>query len=226
MQSISMTKADRLALIYQRNAPPRLTPLEEGINAVTHGLGGVLAAGGLALLLLHAKTPLEQVAAYFYGVSMVVMLLMSGLYHAMPAASTAKRVLRRVDYASIYLLIGGTFAPLLLVCLGGTLGITLFCVQWGVILFGVSLIALFGPGRWKPLHYTLYFLIGWSGLALLPALYGREQALVWAILLGGVAYTVGMVPFALHKKYSHCVWHLFVLLAAGVHWVGIYRCLY
>ena len=219
-------RAVRKATIRARNEPPRLTLGEEVFNAISHGIGVLIAAAGLTLLLLRSKGPAEMVATCFYGISMVVMMLMSCVYHAMKTGSTAKRVCRRFDYTSIYLLIGGTFAPVLLLYVGGRLGITLFCIQWAVILTGVALIGIFGPGRWRALHFTLYFLIGWSGLLFLPSLYMHAQTLLWFILAGGVVYTLGMIPFARSKKYVHCIWHMFVLLAALLHWIGIYTQLY
>jgi hemolysin III len=199
---------------------------EEVFNAVSHGVGALLAAAAMVLLLLRSDQPLKLLASCFYGISMVLMMLMSSVYHAMRSGSTAKRVCRRFDYISIYLLIGGTFAPIFLVYLGDRLGITLFCIQWAVILLGVTLIAVFGPGRFRALHFTLYFLIGWSGLMFLPGFYRNARMLLWFILAGGVVYTLGMIPFARNKKYDHCVWHIFVLAAAALHWVGIYRFLY
>lgn len=219
-------RAVRKAMVRARNEPPRLTLGEEVFNAVSHGLGELMAVAGLILLLLRSKEPLEIMATCFYGISMVVMMLMSSVYHAMKSGSTAKRVCRRFDYTSIYLLIGGTFAPVLLLYVGGRLGIALFCIQWAVILTGVVLIAIFGPGRWRALHFTLYFLIGWSGLLFLPSLYLHAKTLLWFILAGGVVYTLGMIPFARSKKYDHCIWHVFVLLAAALHWIGIYTQLY
>ncbi len=219
-------RAVRKAMVRARNEPPRLTLGEEVFNAVSHGLGELMAVAGLILLLLRSKEPLEIMATCFYGISMVVMMLMSSVYHAMKSGSTAKRVCRRFDYTSIYLLIGGTFAPVLLLYVGGRLGIALFCIQWAVILTGVVLIAIFGPGRWRVLHFTLYFLIGWSGLLFLPSLYLHAKTLLWFILAGGVVYTLGMIPFARSKKYDHCIWHVFVLLAAALHWIGIYTQLY
>ena len=185
-----------------------------------------MAAAGLALLLLRSDTGMEVLTSCVYGVSMVLLMLMSSVYHAMPAGSTAKRVCRRFDYTSIYLLIGGTFAPIFLLYLGGRLGVTLFCVQWGVIAFGVTLLAVFGPGKWRPLHFTLYFLIGWSGLMFIPLFWRNARPLLWFILMGGVVYTVGMIPFARQRKWDHCVWHVFVLAAALLHWMGIYTQLY
>lgn len=219
-------RADRKARIRAKNEPPVLTRGEERFSAASHGAGAVLAAAAMTLLLLRSDSGLKVMASCFYGVSMVLMMLMSGVYHALPTGSRAKRICRRFDYTSIYLLIGGTFAPIFLVYLGDRLGIALFCVQWAVILTGVTLLLIFGPGKWRALHFTLYFLIGWSGLAFLPDFYLRSRTLLWFILLGGVVYTVGMVPFARGRKYDHCVWHVFVLLAAALHWIGIYTQIY
>lgn len=219
-------RAARRAKVRALNEPPRLTLGEEIFNAASHGLGALLATAATVLLLVASDSGMKVMASCFYGISMIGMMLMSGLYHAMPAGSKAKRVLRRFDYTSIYLLIGGTFAPILLVYLGGALGVALFCVQWGVILLGVTLLMVFGPGKWRPLHFTLYFLIGWSGLAMLPEFYAHARPLLWYILAGGVVYTLGMIPFARGRKNDHCVWHLFVLAAAALHWVGIYTQIY
>ena len=209
-----------------KNEPPVLTLGEEIFNAASHGLGTLLAVAGMVLLLVHSTTGLEIMASCFYGISMTVMMAMSGLYHALPCGSVAKRVCRRFDYTSIYLLIGGTFAPIFLVYLGNTVGIVLFCVQWAVILCGVTLVMVFGPGKWRALHFTLYFLLGWSGLLFLPTFYLHSPALLGSILAGGVVYTAGMIPFAVKRKYNHCIWHVFVLAAAALHWFGIYTQIY
>lgn len=230
MEAIGRAPAElRLArkeAIRAKNEPPLLSLGEEVINAVSHGVGTCLSIAAFVLLLLRSDTPLKLTASCFYGISMIVMMLCSCVYHAMPAGSAVKRICRRLDYSSIYLLIGGTFAPVLLIYLGNVLGITFFCVQWGVILLGVTLVAVFGPGRWRPLHFTLYFLIGWSGLAFLPSLYQNNRPLLLLIFLGGLAYTIGMIPFARKKKYNHCIWHFFVLAGALFHWAGIYTMLY
>jgi len=219
-------RAARRAKVQARNEPPRLTAGEERFNAVSHGLGVLGAAAALALLLVRSHGAMELLASCFYGISMVLMMLMSCVYHAMPSGSKAKRVCRRFDYTSIYLLIGGTFAPILLLYLGGTLGVALFCVQWAVILLGVTLVCVFGPGRWQALHFTLYFLIGWSGLLFLPRMYLHSRTLLWFIFAGGLAYTLGMIPFAGKKKYDHCIWHVFVLAGAALHFAGIYTQIY
>ena len=144
------------------NEPPKLTVLEEVGNAVTHGIGAGLAIAGFVLLLLKSDTGLKVMASCFYGISLILMFLMSCLYHSYKSGLAVKRLWRRFDYSSIYLLIGGTFAPLYLVYWGNVLGIVLFCVQWALIIAGITIICVFGPGRFRPIHYTLYFVIGWG----------------------------------------------------------------
>ena len=219
-------RVERRELIRIKNEPPRLTRGEEVFNTVSHALGAGLAIAAMVLLLLRSETGFEMMASCFYGISMVCMMLASSIYHSMPSGSGIKRVCRRFDYTSIYLLIGGTFAPILLIYVGGTLGLILFCVQWGIILCGVTLVFVFGPGRWRPLHFTLYFLMGWSGLLFIPRFYVNDRMLLWYILSGGLLYTLGMIPFARKRKWNHCIWHLFVLAAAVLHWIGIYTQIY
>lgn len=212
--------------IRELNEPPKLSVLEEVLNSVVHGIGALLAIAGFVLLLLKSNTGLKIMATCFYGISLILLMLMSCLYHAFRSGSTVKRIWRRFDYTSIYFLIGGTFAPLYLVYWGNTLGITLFCIQWGLIALGTVIICVFGPGRFSWLHFTLYFTIGWSGLILVPDWIKHNVPLLCTILLGGVIYTVGMIPFTKDKDYDHFIWHFFVLAGAIIHWFGIYYFLY
>lgn len=221
-----LLREQRKQRIREQNEPPKLTLPEEVGNAVTHGVGAGLALAGMILLLIKSDTGLKILASCFYGISLFFLMLMSCLYHAFKSGSTVKRVWRRFDYSSIYLLIGGTFAPLYLVYWGNTLGIVLFCVQWGLIILGITIIGVFGPGRIKWLHFTLYFVIGWSGIMFFPDWFRNNRPLMWMILIGGVIYTVGMIPFAKDKKYDHFIWHFFVLAGAIIHWFAIYFLVY
>lgn len=219
-------KENRKKRIRELNEPPHLTALEETGNAVTHGIGAVLAIAGFILLLLKSDTELKIMASCFYGISLFLLMLMSCLYHAFKSGSTVKRLWRRFDYSSIYLLIGGTFAPLYLVYWGNTLGIILFCIQWALILLGIVMLSVFGPGRLKWLHFSLYFVIGWSGLIFIPDWIHNNMPLLWMILIGGIIYTIGMIPFTRDKKYDHFLWHFFVVAGAILHWFGIYMFVY
>ena len=204
------------------NEPPKRSVLEEVGNAVTHGVGALFAIAGLVLLLLKAQTPTGLFCAIVYGVCLLMMFLMSCLYHSFRWGTKVKRLWRRFDYISIYLLIGGTFTPMWLLFWGGQAG-TLFCIaQWVLILLGIVFVAVFGPGRPRTLHPVLFVVLGWVGLVFLPRMVRENLPLFLFILTGGIIYTVGVIPFALKRKGAHFLWHFFVFFGAVVHWFGIY----
>ena len=155
-----------------------------------------------------------------------MMFLMSCLYHSFRWGSGVKRLWRRFDYISIYLLIGGTFTPMWLLFWRGQTGTVLCIVQWVLILLGVTFVAIFGPGRPRVLHPVLFVVLGWVGLIFLPRMIRENMPLFLFTLAGGVIYTVGIIPFALKRKGAHFLWHFFVFFGAIVHWFGIYFFLY
>ena len=205
-----------------RNEPPRRSVLEEVGNAVTHGVGALFSIAGTTLLLLRSDTGDKRFCSIVYGACLILMFLMSCLYHSFRWGSGVKRLWRRFDYISIYLLIGGTFTPMWLLSWGGLQG-RIFCgAQWAVIVTGITLIGVFGPGRPKALHIVMYIVMGWCGLVFLPRLWAENMPLLISTLAGGVIYTLGIIPFARKKKGAHFIWHFFVLFGAMTHWFGIY----
>lgn len=220
-------KKEAKQLHRQMNEPPKLTTLEEIGNAITHGCGAIFAIIAFILLLLKSNTNLKIIASFVYGISMFLMMLSSCLYHSFKSESTIKRIFRRFDYSSIYLLIGGTFAPFFLVDWGNKLGIILFILQWIVIIVGITMVCIFGPGRLKWLHFPLYFIIGWSGIMFIPGWIKNNLGLLFGILGGGIVYTFGMIPFARkNTKANHFIWHFFVLVGSIVQFLGIYLFVY
>ena len=158
---------------------------------------------------------------------MLLMFNVSCLYHAFRHGSAVKRLFRRFDYCCIYVLIGATFAPILLSYIGGLYGHSFLIAQWCVIAFGIVLISVFGPAKFRGLHIALYLILGWSGLMLLPEMLLRGDAqFLFLILGGGVIYSIGIIPYAMHRRAAHFVWHVFVLLGAAVQWIGIYTQIY
>lgn len=209
------------------NEPPQRGLLEEIGNSVSHGVGALIAIVLLILLILKSDTPLKLTASIVYGGCMFIMLLMSCLYHAFKKGSTVKRIWRRFDYTSIYLQIGGTFAPIYLIWLGNTLGIVLFIVQWVLIITGITFVCIFGPGRVKILNFILYFAIGWSGIMFIPMWIKTDLPLLLWILAGGLAYTLGMIPFAKKNvKSAHFIWHILVVVGVVLQFIGIYLYIY
>jgi len=212
--------------IHAANEPPKRSVLEEIGNAVTHGVGALSGIAGLILLILKSNTSLSLFCALVYGFCLVAMFLMSCLYHSFRWGSGVKRLWRRFDYIAIYLLIGGTFTPMWLLFWRGSAGTAFCCAQWAVIAAGIVFVAVFGPGRPKALHITLFVVLGWCGLVFLPRMVRENLPLFISTLTGGIIYTVGIIPFALKRKGAHFLWHFFVFFGAVVHWFGIYLFLY
>lgn len=205
---------------------PKRSTLEEIGNAVTHGVGTLFAIVAFLLMILHSTSPQQTFAAIVYSIGLIVLFTMSCLYHSFRQGSRVKRLFRRFDYSSIYLLIGATFAPILLCQIGGVFGWVFFGVQWAIIATGITFIGVFGPSKLKPLHMTLYILLGWSALLLLPSMLSNNPTLFIYVLVGGVIYTLGIIPFVLKKGCAHFIWHFFVLGGAIVQWIGIYIGIY
>ena len=209
-----------------RKEPPKRSVLEEVGNAVTHGIGALLGIAGLILLLVHSDTGSKLYTSLIYGLCFIMMFLMSCLYHSFRWGTGVKRLWRRFDYISIYLLIGGTFTPLWLLFWGETSGV-LYCIaEWALIMAGITVIGIFGPEKAQKIHITLYIILGWLGLIFLPKMLNENLLLFWFTLAGGILYTLGIIPFAMKKSGAHFIWHFFVLFGAVVHWFGIYICLY
>lgn len=206
--------------------PPKRSLLEEIGNSITHGLGSIFAIVALVLMLLASDNMLERLSAVVYFFGMFIMFTSSCLYHAFVHGSAVKRLFHRFDYSSIYLLIGATFAPVLVCFFGDTFGTVFLIIQWAIIAAGISFVGVFGPTRLMVLHIPLYVLLGWSALMLLPRMFTSNPHLAMWILAGGVLYTLGIIPFAMKARVSHFIWHFFVLAGAVVQWVGIYLYLF
>ena len=186
--------------------PKRYTLGEEVMNAVTHGVGALLAVAGGTLLI----------ASDSYGLSLAMLYLMSTLYHSI-ASPRAKAVLRVFDHCSIFLLIAGTYTPFTLVTLRQTGGWGLFGAIWGTAAVGIALNAI-SLRRFEKLSLLCYVVMGWAVVfqagTLLSALSPGGLALLVA---GGICYTGGILFYVLRRPYMHGIWHLFVLAGSVCH---------
>jgi hemolysin III len=197
---------------------------EEVVNALTHGLG-VLAsiAGGAVVITLAARGgDLWQLGGIIvYSVSLVLLYSASTLYHAVQHRIRKSR-LRMLDHCAIYLLIAGTYTPFLVGTLRGAWAWTLLGAVWSLALGGI-VYKLFLLGRFPRLSTATYLALGWLGLAALPIMWSALSvaALLW-LLAGGLAYTVGTLFFHNRRiRYAHAIWHSFVLLGSGCHFVAV-----
>jgi hemolysin III len=199
---------------------------EEIANSVSHGVGllaAVVAAPVLVLSALRHDGAARIVGASVFAATMVLLYLTSTLYHALPG-NRAKRVFQVLDHAAIFLMIAGTYTPFTLGVLRGTLGWTLFGIVWGLALAGVVLTAA-GGARYPKLRLGLYLAMGWLILVAVKPLWLRMPSwgLFW-LFAGGIAYTVGVAFYAAKRvRYSHFVWHLFVVAGTACHFIAVLR---
>ena len=202
--------------------PPRRSVKEEIANSISHGAGAVFAIVTFILVIVKKGGGNGLFPHVVYFAAMLLTFTVSCLYHAFLYGSGVKRLFRRFDYATIYLLIGGTYLPILLNVIGGTFGVGFAIAQWAIIIVGMTLISVFGPARVKAIHMILCVTLGWSGLLFAVKLLAIEPACFYYVLIGGVNYSLGIIPFAIKKKASHFLWHIFVLAGAVVQWLGLY----
>ncbi|HEY0662958.1 MAG TPA: hemolysin III family protein [Lysobacter sp.] len=199
-------------------------PREELANAVTHGFGAAAAlAGGAVLIALAASQGdgWQLIGAIVFGLCLLLLYVASTLYHAIKHP-VAKARLKVFDHCAIYLLIAGTYTPFTLIGLRGTLGWVLFAAIWLLALSGV-LFKLFFTGRFKLLSTLIYIAMGWLViLAIVPVFRALDAWTFGWLLAGGLCYTLGTVFY--HRpslRYSHAVWHLFVIAGSVCHYVAV-----
>jgi hemolysin III len=199
------------------------TLTEEWFNAISHGLTALTAIGGLVVLIVlsaYSSKNWALFSALFYGISLVVLFSASAVYHAVQHTQ-AKQILMIVDHCAIFLLIAGTYTPILLMVIGGAWGWTFFGIQWGLALLGIIL-KMFYAGRYEAISLTMYALMGWIVVFKISELYQVLPAGGFGLLVaGGLAYTVGIVFYVLdHRIYfAHFIWHLFVLAGGLLHYL-------
>lgn len=196
---------------------------EEIANAVSHGVGLLLAVIAALVLVVAAvqRSEAELVGASIFGTTMVLMYLTSTLYHALPM-NRAKRLFRILDHGAIFLLIAGTYTPFTLGPLRGAWGWTLLGSVWTLAVAGVVIKAI-GGLRYPKLSTTLYITMGWLViLAIEPLRLKLPVAGFYWLLGGGIAYTAGIAFFAPKRlRYSHFVWHLFVIAGTACHFAAV-----
>ncbi len=200
------------------------TPIEEKLNATSHAIGAIFGVIALVLLIVFNtnKTPYSLFSVVVYGLSIIVLFSASTLYHAVTHEKN-KHYFRIVDHIGIYLLIAGTYTPVLLISLTKSLGWPLFWIVWGIAAFGVVL-KIFFTGRFSVFSTLLYLVMGWLivfDFTNLNTVMDSNGILL--LFAGGLAYTLGIVFYAIEKiPYNHVIWHLFVLAGAVCHFFMIF----
>ena len=197
---------------------------EEIANAITHGVGTLLAIAGCVIAIVYAAAfgdALSVVSASLYGSGLILLYLFSTLYHSLTNPK-AKKVFRVFDHCSIFILILSSYIPISLSLLRGALGWTLFginaaCTVLGIVFNSINL------EKWKGVSLVLYIIMGWSVVFVCSSVFASVPPAGIALLVtGGAAYTIGVIFYKLPQyKYMHSVWHLFVLAGSVLHFFFI-----
>ena len=205
-------------------SPLDYDPQEELINAYSHGLGAVLALiAAIFLIVKGYGLPVGQwISLWVYGLSLVLLLSSSMLYHF--AQDERKRYrYKKLDHTAIYYLIAGTYTPFLSIGIPTAKAHYLLIALWIIALIG-TLFKLVFIHRFQKVSLAAYLVMGWLAVLVMDDMqrYLSRDA-IQLLIAGGLAYTVGTLFYALKKvRYSHAIWHVFVLLGAGLHFLAIY----
>ena len=207
---------------------PNYTHGEEVFNTVTHIVGGgfgIIALIASVALSITKNDPWAIASCCIYGISMILVYTISSIYHGLKPSS-AKKVLRILDHCTIYLLIAGTYTPIVLCAIRQVSPIwawTIFGIVWGCAAVGLSLTAI-DMKRFNALSMVCYLGMGWciviAGKTAMQAI--SFDGLMW-LLAGGIAYTLGAVLYGLGKKirYMHSIFHLFVVAGSVLQFICI-----
>ena len=207
------------------SAAQSYTQSEENIHWSTALLGVVAMTLGTPWMILTAvrnDRMWQVVGVTAFCLSALSMFVTSTLYHFARVPHT-KAILRRLDHSAIYLLIAGTYTPLMIGVVGGSLGWWLLAIVWGIAIVGVGMKMSGSLLHIPMLSSILYLALGWLGVAAARQLWNGLSANEFAWLVaGGMTYTCG-VPFYLWKRrsYAHGAWHLFVLGGVACHFMAI-----
>ena len=197
---------------------------EEFANTITHGFGLVLSVVGFIVLVVLAIVRGDAwliFGSVVYGLSLVTLYAASTCYHA-TGCPIRKKTLQIVDHCGIYLLIAGSYTPFGLLILDGFLGQSLLVLIWSFAIIGV-LMKVFFHDRFPIVSTMSYLVMGWLGIFALQPLF-EVLGIVPIVLavVGGIAYSLGVIFFAWHRiPHNHAIFHVFVLAGSLFHYFAI-----
>lgn len=194
----------------------------EIFNSISHGIGVLLGIAAIVLLLIKADSKEEYIAYSIYGASIIILFLASTLYHSL-IFTKARKTFRIIDHSSIFMLIAGTYTPYLLISLKNDKRLIYFGIIWTIAIIGI-LMKVFFFEKSKKISNLLYIGMGWLSVIMIRSLVKVIDIKgIILLALGGIVYTSGVFFYKNKKiKFSHVIWHLFVLGGAILMYFSIY----
>lgn len=217
-----MSRLDSIKLVdYSRK--------EDWVNSITHIIGAVFALAVIVLCVARGIT-LNRVdyvlLSLIYGITMLSVFVCSSVYHGL-RPNNAKKVMRVVDHAMINFMIVGTITPYMVLAVAPikpVMAYSLLIACWVAAITAVVItFTLFN--KTKVIQMVLYMLIGWSSFATVFVLWKHfSKDAIFLMVSGGIAYTIGAILYGIgkKKKYIHAVFHIFIILGAFLHFLGLY----
>ena len=192
---------------------------EEIVNSTSHTLGVLFSIYALVILAVTSSTAMEATTSAIFGTTMFILFQASACYHAI-TSEKAKRVFQKIDHSAIYLLIAGTYTPMLMLTVPFPASVACMAMIWYLSILGIvfSCISL----KSKHISSGIYMIMGWMSIALIWYIWNNSSHMaVWYLLGGGLLYTLGVIFYLAKFKFSHSIWHIFVLGAAFLHYMSI-----
>lgn len=198
----------------------KYSPLEEFLNASSHAVATLLSIYGLVMLVVASRNPVETASTSIFGAMLILLFQSSTLYHAM-VNETAKKVFRKIDHSAIFMLIAGTYTPILLLIVPFPNSVALLAMTWYLSVMGIVFSCI--TVKFKYINTALYLVMGWLSILLLQRLIELHQPeIIWYLIGGGLFYSLGCVFYLLKKiPFMHFIWHLFVVAGAAMHYFAI-----
>lgn len=208
----------------------QLTIREPG-SAITHFIACLMTAIAASPLLIKAQSGITTAALTVFAASMILLYGASALYHTLNVSDRILRIFRKIDHMMIFVLIAGSYTPVCLIVLGGSMGYSLLALVWGVALIGmfIKMVWINCPKWFSSL---IYIAMGWLCLLVFGTLWNTlEHAAFGWLLTGGIIYTIGGIIYALklpvfnslHRYFgSHEIFHLFVMGGSICHFIFMY----
>lgn len=208
----------------------QLTIREPG-SAITHFIACLMASIAALPLIFKANGGITTMALAIFSISMILLYGASTLYHSVNVSAKVLGIFRRIDHMMIFVLIAGSYTPVCLIVLGGSMGYSLLALVWGVAIAGM-VVKIFWITCPKWFSSTIYIAMGWLALLVFGTLWNTlpHAAFGW-LLVGGIIYTIGGIIYALklsvfnslHKYFgSHEIFHLFVMGGSICHFIFMY----
>lgn len=203
---------------------PNYTLGEELVNSISHGVGALLSCFGLIIMLLKSTNSFSFFVCLIYGISLILLYLISCLYHALSPKLKAKKVLRVIDHCSVFLLEAGTFTPVCLLLIGGSIGFVYFCIIWLIAIVGIILNSV-DVDRYQMLSLILHLILGWSIIFMLGKIINTLNLMgLFLLFSGGIFYSIGAVLYKVGstKKYMHSIFHFCCLVGSILHFFMVF----